>query len=53
MLGKDNQEVASGPSFPEISCHLLSALHRCLVKKVMYHSRGTFKEALKQLCFSK
>jgi len=32
----------------------LSALHYCLVKKVMYHSRATFKEVLKQvICFSK
>jgi len=32
----------------------LRALHHCLVKKVMFHSKATFKEALKQaICFSK
>jgi len=54
ILGKDKEAVALGPSFSEIPCSSLRALHHCLVKKVMYHSRDTFKEALKQvICFSK
>jgi len=54
IVGKDNEAVASGPSFSGILCPLLRALHHCLVKKVMYHSRATFKEVLKQvMCFSK
>jgi len=53
ILAKD-EAVASGPSFSEIPCPPLRALHHCLVKKVMYHSRATFEEALKQaICFSK
>jgi len=52
ILGKDNEAVASGPIFSEIPCPLLRALHYCLVKKILYHSRAT--EALKQvICFSK
>jgi len=47
-IRKDNEAVALGPSFPEIPCPLLIALLRCFVKKGMYHSRSTFKEALKQ-----
>jgi len=31
----------------------LRDLHHCLVKKVMYHSRATFKEAVKQVMFFK
>jgi len=32
----------------------LRVWHHCLVKQVMYHSRATFKEAVKQvICFSK
>jgi len=31
----------------------LRALHHCLVKKVMYHSRATFKALKKVICFSK
>jgi len=37
ILGKDNEAVASGPSFSEILCPPLRALQNCLVKKVMYH----------------
>jgi len=43
-----------GPFFPEIPYPLLRALHHCLVEKVMYHSRATFEEAMKQVVrFSK
>jgi len=31
----------------------MRALHHCLAKKVMNHSRATFKEALKQVMFFK
>jgi len=41
-------------SAPPLPCTPLRALHHCLVKKVMYHSRATFKEPLKQgMFFSK
>jgi len=53
ILGKDNKSVTSSLSFSEIPCPLLRALHHCLVKKVMYHSGATFKEALKQVTFFK
>jgi len=53
ILGKDNEAVASGPSFSEIAFPPLRALHHCLVKKVVFHSRPTFKEALKQVMFFK
>jgi len=43
---KGNEAVASGPSFPEIPCPLLRALHRCLVEKVI---RTTLKAHLKKL----
>jgi len=53
-IRKDNEAVAAGPSFPEISCPLSRSLHHCLVKKVMYNTRVTFKESLKQvICFAK
>ena len=43
-----------GPLFFRDTVPALRALHHCLVKKVMYHFRATFKEALKQvLCFPK
>ena len=52
ILGKDNEAVASGPSFSEIRWPSFRALHHCLVEKVMYHSIAT--EALKEvICFSK
>jgi len=54
MSGKDNEAVASGPLFfRDTVPPSLRALHHCLVKKVMYHSRVTFKEALKQVMFFK
>jgi len=31
----------------------LRAFHHCLVKRVMHHSRATFKEALKQVMLFK
>jgi len=50
---KDKEAVASGHPFQRY-CAPLKALHHCSVKTVMYHSRATFKEALKQvICFSK
>jgi len=53
-IGKDNEAVASFPFVSEIPCPFLRASHYCLVKKVMYRSRATFIEALKQaICFSK
>jgi len=54
ILGKENEAVASAPFFRRYRTPLLRALHHCLVEKVMYHSRTTFKEALKQVVrFSK
>jgi len=53
ILGRDNQGVASGPFLSEILCPLLRAFHHCVVKKVVYHSRAIFKEALKQVMFFK
>jgi len=50
ILEKDNEAVAS---FSEIPRPPLRTLHHCLVKKVMYHYRFTFKEALKQVMFFK
>jgi len=53
-IRKDNEALASGLLFQRYRAPLLRALHHCLVKKVMYHSRATFKETLKQvICFSK
>jgi len=53
MLGKDNEAVASGPFFRD-TVPPLEGFAPLLVKKVMYHSRATFKEALKKvICFSK
>jgi len=54
IWGRHYSWFLSGPLFSEIPCPLLRDSHHCLVKKVMYHSRATFKEALKQvICFSK
>jgi len=53
IVGKDNEAFTSGSSFLEISYCPLRALSHCLVKKVMYHSRATFKEAQKQVMFFK
>ena len=50
-IRKDNEAVASGHLFQRYRAPLLRALHHCLVKKVMYHSRATFKEALKQVIY--
>jgi len=55
ILRKENEPVASGPSFSEIPCpHLESfaPLFR-LDENVIYHSRARLKEAQKQvICFS-
>ena len=51
--GRITRQSPRAPLFQRYCVLPLRALHHCLVKKVMYHSGATFKEALKQVMFFK